>query len=176
MSHQSHSLLHELSQFTSVIDQHAIAKEPLLVRDALPVILSTLQELSYYYPGFTEWFHNKIHPGLTTGERSILLDLQNGHLRGLAITKNTKNEKKLCCVRVLPPFVGSGIGIKLFERSFQSLGTEKPLISVSEEKEAEFNRIFHYFGFNLTEQYPDLYRAGRYESSFNGTLSLEKKR
>ena len=70
----------------------------------------------------------------------------------------------------MPEFQNKGIGIKLFQKSFDALETEKPLLSVSERKLSEFEKIFNYFGFVQTEKYSDLYKKNMIEISYNGYL------
>ncbi len=129
-----------------------------------------LESLSVFYPKFNDWYKNKVIPGVLTGERKIIERRINGVLAGVAITKNTKDEKKLCCLRVLPDFVGSGVGLRLFEDAFLELNTDKPLLSVSEEQIAKFERFFCYFGFEKIDEYFGLYRPNKLEFSFNGLL------
>lgn len=73
-------------------------------------------------------------------------------------------------MRVMPNFQNNGLGIKLFQKSFDTLKTEKPLLSVSEKKLPEFEKIFNYFGFDKTNQYHELYKPNVCEISYNGHL------
>ncbi len=66
-----------------------------------------------------------------------------------------------------------GLGIRLFERSFQELGTNTPLLSVAEEGLPSFQKMFDYFGFELAESYLGHYRTGRIEHAFNGLLKSD---
>jgi hypothetical protein len=89
---------------------------------------------------------------------------------GIAIVKEDLAERKLCSLRVDPEFIGSGIGVKLFDECFEILSTTKPLLSVSEESLSSFDRVFKYFKFELAGRYQDLYRSRSTEFSFNGAL------
>lgn len=133
-------------------------------------VFTNLSMLSEQYPDFRNWLEKKVFTGLYDGTRSILLEWRDGKIAGLAILKNEIEEKKLCCLRIMPEFQNKGIGIKLFQRSFAELGTEKPLLSVSEQKLSEFEKIFNYFGFVQTEKYFDLYKQNTIEISYNGYL------
>ena len=77
------------------------------------------------------------------------------------------NEKKLCHLSVMPPYKNKGYGIKLFKQSFMELETEKPFLTVSEEKLVEFKRIFEYFRFELTDVIDGYYRKGKKEYFYN---------
>lgn len=141
----------------------------------LPQIHQELIDLSYLYPGFKTWYEQKVLPGIILGERSLLVEIRNNTLAGVAIIKDDGLEKKLCCLRVLSEFQNkSGIGLKLFERSMDELNTKYPLLSVSNDKAHDFEKLFRYFGYKKSWEYPDLYRPQKIEFSFNG-LILEPK-
>lgn len=137
-------------------------------------IYEYLSNMSLYYPDFKTWIDNKVMKGIHTGERSILLEYSGEQIAGIAILKDTVEEKKLCCLRVLPQYEGSGIGLKLFERAFEELKTRMPLLSVAQENSLKFKKIFDYYGFTLEEKYPDYYRPQNTEFSFNGLLYIPK--
>ncbi len=140
--------------------------------------LATLSEMgSYasvlrnYYPEFDLWFSKKVYPQLFTGERAILAEYREGQLAGFAIVKDNGFEQKLCCLRVMPSFQNArGLGLRLFDRTFDYLETDKPVLSVSEEMLPKFNRIFSHFGFKMAQQYDGYYRKEKSEFSFNGLL------
>ncbi|MDQ7979047.1 GNAT family N-acetyltransferase [Paraburkholderia sp. SARCC-3016] len=129
-----------------------------------------LEGLSLLYPNFLHWYESKVVPGLLTGERKILLREAGGRLAGLAIVKDTEDEKKLCCLRVMPDFKGSGIGLKLFDESFELLKSDKPLLTIAEEQLPQFGKIFEHFGFEVGDKYQDIYRRNKAEYSYNGLL------
>lgn len=153
-----------------VIDRHLYVSDPDGYTRALSIAIDNLRELSGYYPDFDSWLSRRVLPGIISGERSILLEKSRGTLGGIAIVKDTPLEQKLCCLRVLPENQGSGVGLRLFERAFDALQNRSPLLSVSEERLGSFSRIFKYYGFELTEEYPDFYRPLKSEFSFNGLL------
>ena len=86
-------------------------------------------------------------------------------LRGIAILKY--NEKKLCHLSVMDAYKNKGYGIKLFKKSFEELKTEKPFLTVSEEKLPDFKRVFDYFGFKLTNVIEGYYRDNKKEYFYN---------
>lgn len=134
---------------------------------------SQLLAVSGLYPDFVQWYQNKVEPGLLSRERKILLRASQGRLAGLAVLKIAE-ERKLCCLRVLPEFQGTGVGVRLFKHAFEVLGTEHPLLSVADQRLPVFDKVFEYFGFQIGAEYADLYRANSVEYSFNGTLLLPK--
>lgn len=80
------------------------------------------------------------------------------------------NERKICCLRVLPEYQNLGIGVKLFIRSMERLETDKPLLSISGNNLDRFKNIMDYFNFEQYQHYPDLYRKNSEEISYNGYL------
>lgn len=137
----------------------------------LSQIHQELIDLSHLYPGFRTWYEQKVLPGIILGERSLLVELRNSNLAGVAIIKDDGIEKKLCCLRVISEFQNkSGIGLKLFERSMNELDTQYPLLSVSNDRAHDFEKLFRYFGYKKSWEYPDLYRPQKIEFSFNGLI------
>lgn len=129
--------------------------------------------MSGFYPGFGKWFNRKVTPGLLDGTRSIIVAQGNDGIRGLAVLKDTDIEQKLCCLRVRQDLQGSGLGIKLFNRSFEVLQNDNPLLSVSEDNYGAFEKIFEHFGFEFVKAYDELYLPRKRELSFNGLLLPE---
>lgn len=153
-----------------VINKEFLESNPDAKIALLPDIFQHLSELSGYYPAFDKWLETKIMPGLVSGERSIILEYRNSGLSGLAIVKDNSVEQKLCCLRVLPMYHGTGVGLKLFERSFETLNNSSPLLSVAEEQLVRFHKIFKYYGFEIAKIYHDYYRPFKDELSFNGLI------
>ncbi len=155
---------------TIVVDNKLLAKDPVNFDRLNNHAVEELTHLSSLYPEFSRWYESKVYPGLLVGERKLLLRYHGHSLSGIAIVKDTPAEKKLCCLRILPHMQGTGVGLRLFQDSFLALQTEKPLLSVSDEHLPEFQRVFQHFGFEIGNEYPDLYRPRHSEFSFNGLL------
>lgn len=153
------------------LNRTAFILQPDLTRGSLADVLAHLSDLRDCYPSFDSWLREKVLPGLLLGERSILVEYRDDRLAGFAIVKDDGLEKKLCCLRVLDGFKKThGMGVRLFERAFEELSTEKPLLSVAEERFPEFSRLFDHFGFEMTKAYDGHYRLGKVEYAFNGLL------
>lgn len=159
---------------TRMIDQKFLLAHAGEASDILIFLFGQLKAVSEFYPEFHAWLANRVLPGLYSGERKMLLEYIQGELAGIAIIKESAEEKKLCCIRVLPKFQGSGIGVRLMKRCFEALDTQNPLVTVSEENIYMFNRLFNYFGFELGGTYKDIYRPEKTEYSFNGLLYVPK--
>lgn len=159
--------------FIKTINRITLKLEPETAGGCLADVISHLSALRDYYPEFDSWFDNKVLPDIYAGDRSILVEYRRSQLAGFAIVKDDGYEKKLCCLRVLEDFQNShGLGIRLFERAFEELETDKPLLSVAEERLSVFSRIFQYFRFESYKEYIGRYRAGRVEYAFNGLLDV----
>ena len=130
-------------------------------------LYNELKEAAIFYPNFKYWFYSKVITDILEDKRRILLEIRNNEIAGIAIVKNTPEEKKLCTLRVTNKYQNKGIGLKLFERAFEELNTSKPFLTVSEEKYKEFEKIFKYYGFELTNRVKDYYRKGKSELFFN---------
>jgi hypothetical protein len=162
--------------FSKTIDRITLARDGEVAKACLSDVLMQIADLKDCYPEFDSWVKNKVIPGLYDGERSLLLEYRKGLLAGFAIIKDDGLEQKLCCLRVLDDYQNSyGMGVRLFKRAFDELGTEKPLLSVAEERLPAFSKIFNYFGFELGATYDGLYRVGRTEYAYNGLLDLPAK-
>lgn len=155
---------------STVVDHLLLRRDPHAYDLAVSVARERLGHLSFFYPDFGKWFSQKVEPGLATGARTLLMRRVAGELAGITILKHDLEESKLCCLRVLPGFNGSGLGLRLFEDSFEMLKTEHPLLSVSEEQLPQFQRVFDHFGFRHGGRYDGVYRKGVIEHSFNGLL------
>ena len=117
-----------------------------------------LDDIKILYPNFRFWYSNKVIPGLIDGSREILTEYRDNKLIGIAIIKNTQEEKKICTIKILPQYQNRGIGIKLFKKALYSLNTDKPFVTVLVERFNEFHKIFKHYGFELTQIIFDYYR------------------
>lgn len=124
-----------------------------------------LKEAKQYYPHFDIWYHQNVIPAIKNGDKKIITIEGKNTLKGICIIK--LSEKKLCTLRVMENHQNKGIGIRLFEKSFEVLNTRKPLLSVSEEKLLSFKKIFDYYDFKLTSIKENYYRQGKKEYFYN---------
>ena len=131
---------------------------------------NVLSSLKDEYPDFHNWYFNKVIPGVFLGERIIILKITNGHISGISILKKTRDERKICTLRVTDNFQQKGIGSELLFQSCEKLGTSKPLITVSFAKIKQFEPLFKKFDFKLTKTYLDYYMKDKHELSYNGYL------
>lgn len=130
------------------------------------LLYAHLRQAQIYYPEFRNWFYEKVVPDSLANNRKILIEERDNKIAGIAIVKKV-DEKKLSTLRVMEAYQNRGIGLKLFERAFEVLESDKPFLTVSEEKLPEFDKLFKYYGFKLTSVHSGFYRHGKKEFFFN---------
>jgi hypothetical protein len=128
-------------------------------------IYSRLNSAEQYYPSFKSWYYNTVVSEILNNKRDFIFESRNDKIVGLSLIKY--EEKKLCTLKVFEEYQNKGYGLKLFEKSFEALDTDKPFLTVSEEKYIEFKRVFKYYDFNLTDIKQGLYRNNKLEYFFN---------
>lgn len=129
--------------------------------------LSFLLDLSFDYPGIENWYRARVLPGVKAGTRLVLPIHRDGSLAALGIAKKEPGELKICTIRVAPSYQGRGVGVRLFEPLMCWLGTAKPHLTVSRARYPAFQRIFDWYGFQLTSVVNGLYLPGEPEYLFN---------
>lgn len=137
------------------------------------------QHIKNLYPNFDEWF-DKVLKEIEENnrKREILffgnIDSNGLQIEGIAVLKNTEEEKKICYLYI--SFYEDVENI--FEEIYNYLGTETPLVTV--EKEVFENKYKNFLKplneevrkrrklkFNLTSIIPDKYVKGKTELIFN---------
>ncbi|WP_247334051.1 MULTISPECIES: GNAT family N-acetyltransferase [unclassified Bradyrhizobium] len=136
--------------------------------------LAFLIPLSYDYPGIESWFRTKVVPGLRNESRILLRVERHGQLVGLAIGKREPEENKICTVRIAPSHYGRGIGVRLFDAVLRWLDDDKPHLTVSENRLPAFERIFDFYGFNLTSVQQGLYVPNTSEIVYNEHVTPQR--
>ncbi len=138
-------------------------------------IFSELSFLRTEYPEFYSWFYDKVIPELSNGSREVFIaqtPLSFGKVNGVLVLKNTNSEKKICTLYVDKESRMNGIGQKFMSIAFNELNTDKPLITVSDTRLKEFNRLLNKFNFESVDTLPDYYAYNHTEYTFNGHLYL----
>lgn len=127
------------------------------------------------YDNFNYWFFNNYCNNFRVGTRKIIRcfdDKQN--TLALALLKDEPCEKKICSIKVDKKYRRNGIGRNLFEYCIEVLDTDKPLITISEERYNEFSHLIEYFDFNLCQVLASYYNHNSTEYVFNGILNNKK--
>lgn len=132
-------------------------------------VFNLIKPISEFYPDFSNWYWDKVAPGIITGNDKIIIAEKGNELVGVSIIKNTPNEKKLRALRISEKFQNKGAGLYLIDKSLEELKTDKPIVSVAEEMINEFSRIFiNRYDFDISYVHKGLYRKGKLEYEFNG--------
>ena len=134
-------------------------------------VLAFVWPLSPDYPRIDDWFTGKVVPGLRAVTRRLVRIDRQGQIAALGIAKAEGGEAKICTVRIAPEFCWprhrhTGL------RGIDGLaGHHRPLVTVSETKLGDFQRIFDHYGYRLMFVCTGLYVPGRAEYIFNEPLS-----
>lgn len=117
-----------------------------------------LQELTKTYRGFSRWYAGLFVGNELKSDREIIVCVCDEKIAGVAITKNSTKEKKLCTLKVADGMRGTGLAYELVTLAVRTLEDDHPFCSVRIEKEDEFSRLFGFFGFakeaeNLQESF-----------------------
>lgn len=128
-----------------------------------------LVDLAFEYPFFKEWLKGVFDELISTDQRIIVLCCGSSKfdIKGVSILKKTRDEKKICTLRVDKSYRNQGIGSVLLRRSIEILEENKPLITVSGIHMKEFSPFLKKHGFVLKDKVKSLYRRGSYEYFFN---------
>lgn len=127
-------------------------------------LISSLDE---YYPDIKHWYLNTVLTGIFTGDDRMIIAKEGNMMVGLALGKKTE-ECKLRCIRVLPSYQNTGLGMRLIDSMIDELECEKPHATVSEEMINLYSRPFiNRYGFELHAVNKGMYRKGKLEYIFN---------
>ena len=121
------------------------------------VIYHKIENLINIYPDIEEWYKKKVLKALNEKDstREVLVALDENELKiaGIAILKKTKEENKICTIRVEKEYLHQGIGTQLFEEAFRP--------------------ILKKFDFKLVEKIKGLYVSGKIEYIYNKKFKKE---
>ena len=159
--------MHPSSEYDIIIVDKSTPKD--LQQSLLIMVRRLLADLEICYPLFSEWLEKVFKELETTDKRKIILCTTNDifNVVGVAIIKNTEEERKICTLRVSEPYQRQGIGSNLLQRAVQELKTPLPLITVSEIYLKDFKPFLYKHGFKLKDKVKSLYKKDQYEYFFN---------
>lgn len=135
----------------------------------LAKLQNLLADLECYYPFFSKWLEKVFKELSISYTRKVLLCINNGvfDIVGVAIIKDTPQEKKICTLRVLKHYKNQGVGSCLLARTQQELSDSRPLITVSGVQMPTFAHFLKKRGFEVKDKIKSIYRKGAYEYFFN---------
>jgi hypothetical protein len=135
----------------------------------LRAVQQFLSPLSVNYPGFDLWYTDKVIAGVVSGERYACVVRDGDQITGVGIAKKDDRERKICTVRVDEVAIGRGTGVRIFDRLLRWLDTDRPHLTVPEQKLVHFDRIFEWYGFEMTSYCDGRYIERQRELAFNDT-------
>ena len=133
-----------------------------------------LYDLNCDYPFFEEWLEH-VFTMTHTEERAIITCQSDDELDmyGVCIIKKTKEEKKICTLRVTTERQRQGIGTYLVSKAIDLLGDKFPLITVPQKHIDPFKRFLNFFQFKIASKVKSVYNEGTYEYYFNRSYLRE---
>lgn len=127
--------------------------------------------ISKDYPDHCDHFYSKYVPGIFDGEREIIACYINGKIAATVILKKDDEERKVCTLYVKPEYQRQGIATELLERSFEWLGTTRPLITIADYKLSQFESMIQKYGWVETAVLDEgYYNDHSREHVFNGKI------
>lgn len=124
------------------------------------------------YPNHCDHFYSKYVPGIFDGEREIISCYIGRKIVATAFLKKISDECKISTFFVAPRQRQQGIATELLKQCFAFLGTTKPLITISDYKLPQFEKIIAKYDWKQTQ----ILGQGHYndhsrEYVFNGRIS-----
>ena len=124
------------------------------------------------YPEYYKWYYQKNIPRIIAGNGEAIFYLDCYKIVGLSMLKKTENESKICTLLINEEYRKKGYSSLILEDSFKFLGTEKPLITIPENRLDEFSNIIDTYGWVASETTDKYYSP---EVIFNNPKVLNKK-
>ena len=123
------------------------------------------------YPKHFEWYWTKQIPRVFNGTGEIIVCTIGSNVAGVAFLKKDAEECKICTLLVVEAYRGKHIATQLLERSFEYLGTTKPLITIADYKLSMFEHVIQKYGWELTQTMGEgYYNTTSRELVYNGEL------
>ena len=142
-------------------------------------VYNYLMDLEQSYPGFKSWYNETVLREMyqENSGREIILSISYFDetplgLTGIAILKKTAEEKKICTFRINEKYRKLGIGTELFTECLKFLETDKPMLTVAEDRLEMFQPLIKKYNFEETQRLEDYYVKGSVEHVFNGILKI----
>jgi len=142
---------------------------PLELKD---IFSNFIKEKELLYPNFKKWFNKVLIENYNfPNKREIFICINKEKLLinicGIMILKNYKEEKKICTLYIEKNFRNKKIGSQMIKKSFEYLGTNKPLITIPEEERLNFKPLLEKYNFIETKKIKNYYRKNKIEYFYN---------
>ena len=109
------------------------------------------------YPDYYKWFYQKNIPRILNGEGDAIFYLDGFNVVGLSMMKKDELESKICTLLINEEYRKKGYSKQILEDSFEYLGTDKPLITIPENRLDEFKNIINTYEWKETKIITDYY-------------------
>ena len=123
------------------------------------------------YPDYYKWYYGKNIPRIISGNGEAIFYLDGFSIIGLSILKRDELEKKICTLLINKEYRKRGYSKIILEDSFKFLGTDKPLITIPENRLDEFSKIISAYNWVQSEIINDYFSP---EVIFNSQKVLKK--
>lgn len=157
-----------------ILNRKLLLSNPQRFEHYFHLIYSCLSDLNNEYSHFTSWYFDIVREGINNANRVIIVKEFNDEIAGVAILKNTLEEKKICTFRIFEKFKRLGLAHELMLQSKILLQTNTPLITVSEKRITEFSYFLAKNEFKLYRKYNNYYSNGIAEFAFNGPIEVSE--
>ena len=128
-----------------------------------PSLRNFLVDVAPLYPNFESWLNFSFIRNINSDERQLILAYSGNQIAGVALLKNTLNEKKISTLYTCPEFRGQGIGSNLIKLALTELDSADTFITVSKERNEDLYPLLKSRGFKLSQSIDHLYREGNTE-------------
>ena len=123
------------------------------------------------YPNYYKWYFRKNIPRVIDGTGEVIFYLDGFEIVGLSILKKTDDESKICTLLISEEQRKKGYSSLILEDAFDYLKTDKPIITIPENRLDEFSGIIRAYNWKETEIIGDYYTP---EVVFNDPKILQK--
>jgi hypothetical protein len=131
------------------------------------LLKTLLSNIDIDYPNFNTWFDKSIID-IIRGNKSIIICKD---FSGVAILKHTKIENKICTFRVEEKYQHKGVGTELMYTCLDILQDSKPIITVSDKRIIQFEKLLNKFNFDNDFCLYQPYKLGVNEYFFNSKIN-----
>lgn len=148
-----------------------LKENKILFNKLVSEILNVTIPVKKQYPNYKNWFLNTHIPNIGINRETVVA-LINNNIVGVANLKFDNTEKKLCTLYIKEGFRFNKIGTELLNMSFEILGTNKPVITISDDVIFHLRKFILKNNWELSQKLDNFYSYDHNEYVFNGSIYL----
>ena len=119
----------------------------------IDIIMNKVKEfMELEYPGFYDWFNDKVIPGLDDGTRNIVVMMKNDKVIGIANLKKTEKEKKMSNLTVKSFLHHEKYWNEIVNKSLDWLETDQPVVIIAKKEIYKSIELMFERGWYLTDR------------------------